>query len=204
MLESYLLKGILVGIVFGVPAGAIGALTIQRALTHGFGAGFTTGIGSTAADVLYACVGVLGLTVISDFLIANQTCICMVGGLLIILLGISIFRKKGNRITDTEKRIRCPVYFGSSFAVAITNPATILAFLVAFSSFGIAAKPTFVQGSGLVLGILIGTCCWWGLLSGLVCLLRRRVTDRIYQRLNWILGSLMIIFGVSVGIRAMF
>lgn len=92
MLESYLIKGFLVGIVFGVPAGAIGALTIQRTLAHGFWAGFTTGIGSTAADVLYACIGVLGLTVVSDFLLAHQTPICIAGGALIILLGIKILR----------------------------------------------------------------------------------------------------------------
>ena len=36
---NFLLKGLLVGLVFGVPAGAIGALTIQRALSHGFWAG---------------------------------------------------------------------------------------------------------------------------------------------------------------------
>lgn len=201
MLDCYLIKGLLVGIVFGVPAGAIGALTIRRALIHGFWAGFSTGIGSTAADVLYACIGVLGLTVISDFLLAHQTPISLAGGLLIILMGIIIFRKKGVRVTDSETRVRYPLYFGSSFIIAITNPATILAFFVAFTSFGIAEKPTLTQGLQLVLGILIGTCLWWGLLSGLASFFRRRVTDVIFQRLNRVLGGLMIIFGFSVGVR---
>lgn len=190
------------GIVFGVPAGAIGALTIQRALAHGFAAGFTTGIGSTAADIVYACIGVLGLTVISDFLLSHQTGICLVGGILIIVLGISIFRKKGGNVVDTQQRVCYPIFFGSSFAVAIANPTSIFAFLVAFSSFGIAAKPTFVQGVQLILGIIFGTCIWWSLLSGCVSLFRSHITDRIYQQLNWILGSLMILFGTVVGIRA--
>lgn len=50
MLELFL-KGLLIGIVFGVPAGAIGALTIQRTLEGGFLYGFLTGMGSSAADV---------------------------------------------------------------------------------------------------------------------------------------------------------
>ncbi len=64
MLENYLLKGVLSGIVFGVPAGAIGALTIHRALPHGFRAGFMTGLGPSTTDLLHACVGAFGLTAI--------------------------------------------------------------------------------------------------------------------------------------------
>jgi threonine/homoserine/homoserine lactone efflux protein len=62
MLESYLIRGLLIGLIFGVPAGAIGALTIQRTLNSGFTAGLMTGLGSSAADILYACVGVFGVT----------------------------------------------------------------------------------------------------------------------------------------------
>ena len=51
MLESYLIRGLLIGLIFGVPAGAIGALTIQRALNSGFTAGLMTGLGSSAAEI---------------------------------------------------------------------------------------------------------------------------------------------------------
>ena len=59
MLENYLIRGLLIGLIFGVPAGAIGTLTIQRTLRGGFWAGLITGLGSSAADLLYACAGVL-------------------------------------------------------------------------------------------------------------------------------------------------
>ena len=35
MIAEYFLRGLLIGLVFGVPAGAIGALTIQRVLDKG-------------------------------------------------------------------------------------------------------------------------------------------------------------------------
>ena len=203
MLDNYLIKGLLVGLVFGVPAGAIGALTIQRSLAHGFWAGLVTGLGSSAADILYACIGVFGLTLISDFLLAHQTIISLVGSAFIVLLGIQIFRKKGNKVVDTERRNRLPIFFSSSFAIAIMNPATILAFFVAFSSFGIADDLSATQGVQLVVGILLGTGCWWMLLSGGVCLFRARITDTIYQRLNRVLGILMILFGAYVGLRTL-
>ena len=43
MIAGYFLRGLLIGLVFGVPAGAIGALTIQRTLERGFFAGLVTG-----------------------------------------------------------------------------------------------------------------------------------------------------------------
>ena len=37
LVENYLIRGFLIGLIFGVPAGVIGALTIQRTLRGGFG-----------------------------------------------------------------------------------------------------------------------------------------------------------------------
>ena len=61
---NFLIRGLLIGLIFGVPAGAIGALTLQRTLKRGFAAGFVTGLGSSAADLLYACAGVFGVAVV--------------------------------------------------------------------------------------------------------------------------------------------
>ena len=52
MLLEYLIKGTLIGIIFGIPAGAIGALTIQRTLEHGYFSGLMTGLGSSVADTM--------------------------------------------------------------------------------------------------------------------------------------------------------
>ena len=64
MIWNYVVKGILIGLIFGVPAGAIGALTIQRTMEKGFIAGLLTGAGSSAADLLYSAVGIFGIAMI--------------------------------------------------------------------------------------------------------------------------------------------
>lgn len=69
------LKGILIGLIFGVPAGAVGAMTVQRTWEHGIKAGLLTGMGSSVADCIYAAIGAFGLTIISDFLLQYQTAI---------------------------------------------------------------------------------------------------------------------------------
>ena len=68
MAIELLWKGLLIGLIFGVPAGAIGALSIQRTIERGFWTGLLTGMGSSVADLLYACIGVFGITLVTDFL----------------------------------------------------------------------------------------------------------------------------------------
>ena len=53
---GFLLRGILIGLLFGVPAGAVGAMTVQRTWSSGVKAGLLTGLGSSVADCFYASV----------------------------------------------------------------------------------------------------------------------------------------------------
>lgn len=204
MLENYLIRGLLIGLIFGVPAGAIGALTIQRTLNGGFSAGLTTGLGSSAADLLYAYVGIFGVTLVSDFLTRHQRPISLLGGLLIGALGIHIFRQKVQTQQQESNRTKLPLCFVSSFAIAVTNPATVLSFLMAFTAFEITGEQTGVQSIQLIAGIFLGTLCWWSILSGITAIFRSRINHRIYQLLNWVLGCFMLTFGGVVLIRGLF
>ena len=196
MIAGYFLRGLLIGLVFGVPAGAIGALTIQRTLERGFFAGLVTGAGSSAADLLYSCVGVFGITVISDFLTAHQSVIRLVGGVLIVLLGIAILRKRELPAVEQDTKGTPVWFFLSAFTAAMLNPATILSFMIAFTAFGISGDLNVYQAAALIVGILAGTLCWWCALSGVVAHFRKRVTGHIYRWLNRILGCLMALFGL--------
>lgn len=203
MLENYLVRGLLIGLIFGVPAGAIGVLTIQRTLNSGFAAGLTTGLGSSVADLIYACAGVFGLTLVSGFLTRYQRPVSLLGGLLIMALGVHIFRQKSQDHQQESNRIKLPLCFGSSFAIAVTNPATVLSFLMAFTAFEITGNQSLTQSIQLIVGILLGTLCWWSLLSGVTAVFRSRINQRIYQLLNWVLGCFMLIFGGVVLIRGL-
>ncbi|MDE6386952.1 MAG: LysE family transporter [Lachnospiraceae bacterium] len=202
MIWDYVVRGILIGLIFGVPAGAIGALTIQRTLERGFTAGLLTGAGSSAADLLYSAVGIFGIAIVSDFLTEYQKAFQAVGGAFIVLLGISILRKKERASKVQETKGNLVFCFLSSFGTAVMNPATILSFMVAFAAFEINGNVSAAEGTGLVLGILAGTLGWWIVLSGGVSLFRERITDQIYKWLNRILGSFMLLFGIVMIIRS--
>lgn len=197
----YLLRGILIGLLFGLPAGAVGAMTVQRTLAHGPRVGILTGMGSSVADCLYACVGAFGLTFLSNLLLQYQRIINVGGGCLILFLGARLLWKKN---TDTESE---PVgsgiakMFAVSFAVGITNPAAILTFLFAFSWFGINGQLKLLNGTALVLGVFIGTSLWWVVLASAVGVLKSKFGSQQLRRMNRIFGIVLILFGATVLIR---
>lgn len=69
---DYLLHGILIGLLFGLPVGAVGTMTVQHTWNSGIKAGLFTGLGSSVADCFYAVIGVFGITFISDFLLDHK------------------------------------------------------------------------------------------------------------------------------------
>lgn len=200
---SFLLKGVLIGLMFGVPVGAVGAMTVQRTLNRGLGAGLLTGLGSSAADCLYACVGVFGLTFISDFLLKYQTIITVIGGVFVLIMGISQLLKKPGE-NRAQKPAEGAKMFLSSFTVGITNPAAILTFIFAFTYFGIGEITGAVNGVLLVLGVFIGTYIWWGALSGSVCIINRRSGNRQLPYLNKIFGVILILFAAVIIVKIFF
>lgn len=199
---SLLLKGILIGLLFGVPVGAVGAMTVQRTWEHGIKAGLLTGMGSSVADCIYAGIGAFGLTIVSDFLLEHQMVIHLVGGAIVLYLGIRLFFRKREEAEVPEVSGGWRMFL-TSFAVGITNPAAILTFLFAFSWFGIAGGRTKGNGWLVVLGVFLGTWLWWGGLTAAVSLARKKKRKNSFQRVNRIFGAVLSLFGVLVFIKAL-
>ena len=194
-------KGILIGLIFGLPVGAVGAMTVQRTWEHGIKAGLLTGMGSSAADCIYAGIGAFGLTVVSDFLLKYQTVIHLAGGMMILLMGLGLLLRKAETAQIPEVPGMFKMFL-SAFAVGITNPAAILTFLFAFSWFGIAGDNTKAGGWPVVLGVFVGTYLWWGGLTAAVALARKKKRTDNLQKMNRIFGAVLSLFGIFVFIRA--
>ena len=202
-LGSYCLCGVLIGLLFGVPVGAVGTMTVRNTLSGGMRAGLRTGLGSSVADCLYAAVGVFGFNVLSDFLLRYQFWISMVGGIFIAGMGLSLLFKKATASQKTANNSHGRMFL-TSFCVGITNPAAILTFLFAFSYFGITPQKNFAMGFALVSGVFLGTYLWWFALSALTAYLHKR-NGRLKQEFtNRIFGAILFLFGVVMILQTIF
>lgn len=197
---AFLLKGILIGLLFGLPAGAVGALTVQRTLRHGPGAGLLTGLGSSAADCCYASLGAFGLTIVSDLLLQHQAAIHLLGGGLVLLLGARLFFREEVPSQETGRTGGTGLFL-SSFAIGITNPAAILTFLFAFSWLGVSGGLAFGEGLLLVLGVFCGTYLWWGVLTLAASMARKKAAAIDPARMNRIFGFILCLLGAGICFR---
>lgn len=201
---DYLLRGILIGLLFGLPVGAVGTMTVQRTWANGIKAGLFTGLGSSVADCFYAMVGVFGLTLISDFLLKYQVVINILGGGFVLFMGIRLLIKKDDNTGIKAETVNPVKMFLSSFTVGITNPAAILTFLFAFSYFGISAGAGLLRGILLVSGVFVGTYIWWGTLTAVTYIIKKKTEKFNFRYMNRIFGSMLSLFGVIVLLRLLF
>jgi len=88
--------------------------------------------------------------------------------------------------------------WASTFALTLTNPATIISFAAIFAGLGLGRS---VGGYGpaalMVLGVFLGSALWWLILSTSVGLLRSSFTP---ERLRWVnrgAGVIIAAFGVA-------
>lgn len=198
----FLFRGILIGLIFGTPVGAIGMLAIQRTLQDGIKEGLLTGFGSSVADCIYAAVGAFGITIVSDFLEEYQNYLNMLGGSILLILGIRLMQKKMKQIQKEEKDTSGLKIFLSSFVIGITNPAAFFGFLFAFSFFHLGDDLGFIGAVSLVIGVFVGTFLWWLVLTNVVYRFREKAV-RHEGLINRISGGLLMAFGVVIFVKSL-
>lgn len=147
------------------------------------------------SDCFYATVGAFGLTLISDFLLEYQIIINIFGGGFILFMGIRLLIKKDKAVFLNKNTTGILKMFFSSFAVGITNPAAIFTFLFAFSYFGISAGSRLPQGIMLVSGVFIGTYIWWGTLTAVTNIIKKKTKKFSFRYINRIFGMVLCLFG---------
>jgi len=195
-----LLKGMLVGMIIAVPVGPVGVLCIRRTIFHGRLAGFLSGMGAATADAMFGIVAGFGLTVISDVLLDWQNWLRLAGAGFLLYIGIHAFF--ADPLAGTQQQ-RDPegllADYASTFALTITNPVTILAFLAIFAGIGFTgAEATLGRVAILVLGILLGSAVWWGLLIVGASMLRLSFKRHHLVWINRGSGGILVVSGVAL------
>jgi threonine/homoserine/homoserine lactone efflux protein len=193
----FLLKGIIIGFSIAAPVGPIGVLCIRRTLADGRAAGLLSGLGAATADALYGCVAGFGMTLISSFLVNQQSWIRLIGGGFLCYLGVRTLLTKPTQEPAEVKKKGLLGSYASTFFLTLTNPMTILSFAAIFAGLGLASTKTNFSTSGiLVLGVFCGSAAWWLLLSGVVGFFREKFGIKAMQWVNRISGVIILGFGV--------
>jgi threonine/homoserine/homoserine lactone efflux protein len=201
---SFLVRGLAIGFSVAAVVGPIGMLCIQRTLHKGLRYGLVTGLGAATADGIYGGIAAFGLTIISSFLVSQQTWIRLLGGAFLVYLGIrAMFTRPAEQAAQARGGTFPGIYL-STLLLTLTNPLTILSFAAVFAGLGVGTTGRGSTTAALITaGVFLGSCAWWLLLSGGLSLLRTHIKPGWLLWINRGAGLALTIFGVIAVLSVM-
>lgn len=197
---NLMIQGIAIGFMASVPLGPIGVICVQRTLSGSRTTGFVSGMGAATADTLFAMAAIFMLSLVTSFIESHMHWLQAAGGILVMILGFSIFAKRVTRPNSARKTRSSMVsnYFSVLF-LTLPNPAYVFTFIALFAAFGInSSDNSFSQNMMVILGVFLGASCWWFILTWLINLLRRKFTLRHLWWINKITGAIIIVCGAVI------
>ena len=190
-----IIRGLAIGILVSAPMGPIGILCIQRTLNKGRWSGFVTGLGAALSDLIYALLTGLGMSIVIDFIEANQNILQILGSLVLVGFGLYLYRKnirKANSSINTFTQD-----FITAFLLTFSNPLILFLYIGLFARFNFFL-PESQLGHHVVgyLSILLGAVSWWFLITYVINKVRARFNVRSIWLINRGIGIIIIIMSI--------
>lgn len=184
-----LLQAVVVGFSIAAPVGPIGLLCLQRSLDEGPRIGLATGLGAACADAVYGAIGAYGVHTVIGWLTRARTGLALAGGLFLLWMAWQTWRdapreRQAATVTGAGRdgAHRALQAYAGTFALTLSNPATILSFVAIFAA--LAGRGPVGDPAWMVVGVFAGSALWWLALSHGVSRLRHRLSARGLVRIR--------------------
>jgi threonine/homoserine/homoserine lactone efflux protein len=205
MIYFYLIaSGVVMGLAAAVPIGPVNLICIRRSFAYGPVNGFMSGLGAALGDGVFAAIMGFGLTWVAHLIEGYAAIIELIGGAMLVWFGWRTFVAPPMvRFLDEGEKdgagnlLRA---MASTFALTVTNPATLLAFTAMFAGLGGLAggAGSYVDAGFVVAGVIGGSAGWWLALTTVIGLFHTRIDEVAMKRINRGSGLLVALFGVVV------
>ncbi|HVZ69949.1 MAG TPA: LysE family transporter [Rhizomicrobium sp.] len=201
-----ILSGLVIGIIVAAPIGPVNLICIRRTLAFGPLNGFLSGLGAALGDSVFGVVTAFGLTAIAQLIKGFYVPLQIVGGVMLIGFGMHTFlaqpkKRELDQVRRSDSGASTLVgAIVSTFALTITNPATLFGFAALFAGLGslIGEKPRFAEAAVLVGGVAGGSLAWWFAITTIVGLFHKNINDRAMKWINHAMGAAITLFGLAV------
>lgn len=198
MESNFFLKGCLLGFIIAAAIGPIAILCIRKTFQFGRWSGLLSGLGAAFADAIYGFIAAFGLTLISDFLLASQIWLRIMGAAFLIYLGAKTYFSKPVDRSAGVTHITLINDFVTTFFLTLINPSTVLSFLAFFAGLGLAETDNYKDAVWLVCGVFIGSSVWWIILCEGVAIFRQKMNQKVMIWINRSAGLFIAGFGLAM------
>ena len=167
--------------------------------------GLISGLGSAIADACLAIVEAFSIRFVIDFIVNNHVLMRILGSLLLIFIGISSFYNNRNKVVyKIDNALRHLDELLSGFVMTITNPLTAFVFFAGFASISVKVGHSFTISTLFVLGVFIGSCLWWIILTFITDKLSHKIKDGYIDIINKVFSILIVVIGSILLLSVLF
>lgn len=192
-------SGLLIGIFISAPMGPIGMLVIQRTLNKGRRPALFTGIGAALSDLTYCLLTGLGMSFITDFILAKELLLQVAGSLVLIAFAVYLFKKNPTialKKPDTEHNTFW-TDFGTGFLFTFANPLILFFIIGLFARFNFLLPEFryyhYITGYASIFG---GALLWWWMITFFVNKVRAHFNVRSLWIFNRIISGILTIMAL--------
>ena len=194
-----ILRGMAIGILVSAPMGPIGILCIQRTLNKGRWSGFVTGLGASLSDLIYALLTGLGMSIVIDFIEANQSILQILGSFVLVGFGLYLYRQNpAKNIRKANSSINSYTQdFITAFLLTFSNPLILFLYIGLFARFNFfQPESQFIHHLMGYFSILLGAVGWWFFITYIINKVRSRFNVRSIWFINRAIGIIIIVMSV--------
>lgn len=160
-----IIKGAIAGIIVAAPTGPVSLRAVEKTLQHGKRAGIPAGMGIITADLIFALLITLGFSQVNLLIKQHQLFISIVNILFLsVFLFVQYHKIKKLNFTETLKirKISRKKEYKKSLLLCLSNPSTILTFLMLFNILQISQSSNNMHSIfWIVSGLLFGAVLVW-------------------------------------------
>ena len=174
----FLLIGIAAGAATGIPVGPVNVAVIDAAYRHTIRRAIAVGLGGAVADMLYAGLGVLGVTPMLNNYPSVPPILYAVSGVILLVYGYLTARSQPVQpvVASAEDldasashkaiAIRREMWQGFSVGIALIllNPAAVVTWVVIIGQL-IPAVNNNWEGLACAIGVFLGSFAWFSLVA---------------------------------------
>ncbi|MCX6991470.1 MAG: LysE family transporter [Chlamydiae bacterium] len=198
---NFFWKGICIGFLLALPLGPTMVLCIRYSLAFGAVIGLVTGAGAGLADAIYGVVAGYGIYTVVDFMDKYRLFFHFLGSGILCYLGVKTLREH-LEVQSEKVLVRRPHMlhlFMTTFTLTLTSPLTFIGVSALCASFGVEeSSRSLLSPWVLGIGLFLGSCLWWQILSSILAFFKKKVTSHSSQWIGRISGSILLLLGLCL------
>ena len=197
--------GLVIGLVVAAPIGPVNLICIRRTLSYGQLNGFLAGLGAALGDGVFAIISGFGVTWVFDAIQDMGVLLKLGSAALLMFYGLRVFiyatppeimRNPDGSIQSGSAGDLAGA-LASTFALTITNPATMVGFATTFAAFReiVDFQTSSLATLILVLSVIGGSVLWWLVVTSITGIFHQTIEHGTLKRMNQASGLLIFLTG---------